>query len=94
MGSNLCILHFANGYDALLRRINLTLLNSSSPVLQHSYEFDPDSGRLDTVSDGAHSATYGYLDNSSLVEQIQFKQSTTTRMTTTKSYVLRTFLTS
>jgi RHS repeat-associated protein len=55
-------------------------------LLQHFYSFSPDSGRLASVSDGTHSATYGYLDNSSLVEQIQFQQGTTTRMTTTKSY--------
>jgi RHS repeat-associated protein len=38
------------------------------------------------VSDGTHSATYTYIANSPLVDNIVFKQSTTTRMTTRKQY--------
>ena len=33
-----------------------------------------------------YTATYSYLANSPLVGQIAFKQSTTTRLTTTKQY--------
>src|SRR5439155_8945175 len=45
------------------------------------------ASRFATVGDGAANlATYTYLANSPLVSQIVFKQSGTTRMTTTKSY--------
>lgn len=38
------------------------------------------------MTDGVCSATYSYLANSPLVEDIVFKQNATTRMTTTKAY--------
>ena len=41
---------------------------------------------LSTVSDGTQTATYSYLANSPLVGNVTFKQNTTTRMTTTRSY--------
>ncbi|MCO5053478.1 MAG: RHS repeat-associated core domain-containing protein [Verrucomicrobiae bacterium] len=50
-----------------------------------AYGYD-DASRLLTVGDGTHSATYDYLDNSSLVEQIVFATNGTTVMTTTKGY--------
>jgi YD repeat-containing protein len=46
------------------------------------------------VSDGTNSAAYSYLANSSLVSNIVFKQSGTTRMTTTKQFDLLNRLTS
>ena len=74
-----------NGYDTLLRRTNLSTLNSTTPLLQTSYGYDAAS-RLLSVSDGTNSATYLYLANSPLVSQITFKQNGSTRMTTSKSY--------
>jgi hypothetical protein len=41
---------------------------------------------MQTVAGGGVSATYSYLANSPLVEQVVFKQGANTRMTTTKSY--------
>ena len=38
------------------------------------------------MSDGRYSATFSYLANSPLISQIAFKQSGTTRMTTTKTF--------
>jgi RHS repeat-associated protein len=73
-----------NGYDSLLRRTNVATL-SSGVITATFYGYDGIS-RLQSVSDGTNSATYGYLTNSSLVSQITFAQSGTTQMTTTKSY--------
>jgi RHS repeat-associated protein len=79
-------LSITNGYDGYLRRTNLSLLNSSSSVLAAtSYGYDAAS-RLQTVSDGTDSATYGYLNLSPLVETVTFKDGATTRLTTTKQY--------
>ncbi|MBL9215485.1 MAG: type IV secretion protein Rhs, partial [Opitutaceae bacterium] len=47
------------------------------------YSYDGAS-RLDTVTSGANTATYAYVTNSSLVDSVTFKQSSTTRLTTTK----------
>jgi RHS repeat-associated protein len=73
-----------NGYDAYLRRTDLSALGSG--VLSHAaYTYDAGS-RLYTVSDGTNNATYSYVANSPLVSQIVFKSNSVTRMTTTKSY--------
>ena len=53
------------------------------PATDHGYD---DAPRFATVTDGVCSATYSYLANSPLVEDIVFKQNATTRMTTTKAY--------
>src|SRR6266540_3497584 len=78
-------LSVTNGYDTLLRRTALSALNSSTPLLQHSFAFDSAS-RLTNVTDGTYSAAYAYLANSPLVSQITLKSNTTARMTTTKQY--------
>jgi hypothetical protein len=44
------------------------------------------ASRLIGVTNGVNTASYSYVANSSLVSDIEFKQSGTTRMTTTKSY--------
>jgi YD repeat-containing protein len=41
---------------------------------------------METVGDGTNTATYSYLANSTLMEDIAFTQNATARMTTTKSY--------
>jgi len=74
------------GYDQYLRRTNLTVLQGSAPILQHTNAFDL-AGRLLVVGDTAgHSATYSYLADSALVGQIRFQQGSTLRMTTAKQY--------
>ena len=73
-----------NQLDSLNRRTNLNFSLQPS-AFSLSFAYDPAS-RLHTVSSGASSATYSYLANSTLVEQITFRDGTTTRMTTTKTY--------
>jgi YD repeat-containing protein len=74
----------SNKFDSLLRRTNLVTLKSGI-LTSNLFSYDPIS-RLQVVSDGTNSATYGYLTNSGLVSNIVFQQSGTTRMTTTKVY--------
>jgi YD repeat-containing protein len=73
-------------YDSLLRRSQLQPKNGGTPLSTTTYGYNAQSGRLESVSDGTHSATYSYLANSPLISQITFKQSTTTRMTSSKQY--------
>ena len=75
-----------NSYDTALRRSALTLFRTNvAAALTVSYGCDT-AGRLSTVGDGAVQATYGYLANSALVEEITFRQSGTQRMKTTRQY--------
>jgi RHS repeat-associated protein len=75
-----------NGYDTLLRRTNLTVLNpASSVVYRVGYSYDAAS-RLATVSDGTNTAGYSYIANSPLVSQIGFTNAGALRMTTTKTW--------
>ncbi len=69
-----------NMFDQLLRRTNVTTVGSRS-----LYGYD-EASRLASVSDGTNSATYSFLANSPLVEQITFATNGTTVMTTTKGY--------
>ena len=78
-------LSVTNRYDQYLRRTNLALLSGSTVLSSSAYSYDAAS-RLGTVSDGTNSATYGYLANSALVEQIAFATNGTTVMTTIKGY--------
>ena len=85
-GGTLNGLSVTNGYDADLRRTNLSALAASSQLRSASYAYD-NASRLASVTDANNnSAAYSYLANSPLVSQIGFKQSGITRMTTTKSY--------
>ena len=88
-GGTLAGLSVTNGYDQYLRRTSLWLGNQPSTLQSINDGYD-NASRLQTVTDNsagtAYSATYSYLANSPLVSQIVFKQSTTTRMTTTKQY--------
>ena len=75
-----------NGYDNLLRRDNLSVLNASSGLLNSTaYGYHPAS-RLLTVTSGNNTATYSYLANSPLLGQIAFANSGAVTMTTTKQY--------
>jgi RHS repeat-associated protein len=85
LGGILNGLTVTNQFDSDLRRTNLALLNGSSRLCQAIYGYD-NASRLASVSDGTNSAAYSYLANSPLVGQIVFKQSGTTRMTTSKQY--------
>ncbi len=83
-GGTLNGLTVTSGYDTYLRRQSLSLNTASALTTTFGYD---NASRLQTVNDGNNnSATYTYVANSPLVSQIVFKQSTTTRMTTTKLY--------
>jgi len=84
-GGTLAGLSLTNSYDALLRRASLSLFANSQLLSSNAYAFDAGS-RLQIVSDGLNSATYSYLANSPLVQDIVFQQNGTNRMVTTKSY--------
>ena len=84
-----------NEFDGLLRRTNFAVLSGSTRLTTNMYSYNATSGRLDTVSDGlGDTATYSYVANSTLVSDIVFKQGSTTRMTTSKSYDLLNRVTS
>lgn len=78
-------LRVTNGFDAYLRRTNVTAANGATVLTTNGYTFDA-GGRLSTARDGTFLATYSYLANSPLVSQIEFKSNTTVRLTTTKTY--------
>ena len=79
-------LSVTNGWDQFMRHTSLVLLRGASTVLAMSTNSYNAAGRVDTVGDGTVSATYLYLANSPLVDQISFKQGTTPVMTTTKTH--------
>jgi len=54
-------------------------------LTRQSFGYDAAS-RLETVTSGTNSASYTYLANSPLVDNIAFKNNGTTCMTTTKTY--------
>jgi RHS repeat-associated protein len=75
----------SNAYDGLLRRTNLTVLKSTTAILQSASSYDAAS-RLLTVSDGTNSATYFYLANSPLVDHITFARNGSNVMTTSNKF--------
>ncbi len=75
----------SNRFDELLRRTNVAVVVNGSVVASTGYGFDLAS-RLAMVTDGTNSATYSYVANSPRIAQLLFKQNSTTRMTTSKSY--------
>jgi RHS repeat-associated protein len=84
-GDTLDGISVTNGFDHLLRRTNLVVFNGTTQLLSRTFAYAPGQG-FATVSDGTNSASYSYLANSSLISQITFAQSGTTRMVTTKQY--------
>ncbi|HEY5910946.1 MAG TPA: RHS repeat-associated core domain-containing protein [Verrucomicrobiae bacterium] len=78
-------LSITNICDEFLRRTNFVLRLSNNPFIQQSFSYDA-SSRLQTVTDGPDSATYSYVDYSSLVRQIDFAHNAQVVMSTTKQY--------
>ena len=72
-----------NGYDALNRRFALGLVSDANTLVNYGYD---GASRLVGVTNGVNTASYSYVANSPLVNEIEFKQSGAPRMTTTKSY--------
>jgi RHS repeat-associated protein len=84
-GGQLDGLSLDRDFDSLARLSSLSALNGASVLNQIGYAYDTAS-RLDTVTSGANTATYGYLADSTLVGSITSKQGGSTRLTTIKSY--------
>lgn len=78
-------LSVARGFDPLARLSSLSASLAGSVLNQIGYSYDAAS-RLDTVTSGTNTATYGYAPNSLLVQTVTFAQGGTTRLTTTKAY--------
>jgi RHS repeat-associated protein len=71
-------------FNSTARLSSVSALSGSSVLNQIGYSYDAAS-RMDTVTSGASTATYAYVPNSPLVGSVTFKQSGTTRLTTTKT---------
>jgi RHS repeat-associated protein len=72
-----------NAYDHVNRRIEMGLSSDATTLVKYGYD---GASRMGAITNGANTATYSYVANSPLIGQIEFKQSGTTRMTTTKAY--------
>ena len=75
-----------NLYDSLLRRIQFSVLNSSSSATPSTFYTYDAASRLSTVSDGTNTATYSYVANSSLVDHIVFAHNGSAVMTAQNTY--------
>ena len=67
-------------------RAALALQQNGTNQLAHTYGYDATTGRLQTVSDGSHTATYGYLANADLLATTIFASGGTNILTTTRTH--------
>jgi len=74
-----------NRYDDWHRRTSAILRQGASALTSRSFTYDA-AGRMASTGDGTYAAAYSYLANSDLIAETAFKQSTTVRMTTTRTY--------
>jgi RHS repeat-associated protein len=72
-----------NAYDLWGRRTALGLSSDTTTLVKYGYD---GASRLSSVTNGVQTIHYSRIANSPLISQIEFKQSGTTRMTTTKSF--------
>ena len=77
-------LGLTNRYDQYLRRTNLTL-NAQPAIITNSWSFD-NAGRMSEAWEGTNKATYSYLANSPLVDNITFTNGSTARMVSTRQF--------
>ena len=87
-GGTLNALSVNHVYNNYLQRTTAQIKNGANVLQGVTYAYDT-AGRLSTVTDASatsYTATYAYLANSPLVNTITFKQSTTTRLLSTKDY--------
>jgi len=75
----------SNRFDTAGRRIRTEVLAGANVLFWVTNGFDAAS-RLQVVSDGARSATYAYLTNTSLVGSIVYAENGQTRMSTWRQY--------
>ena len=67
-------------YDSKLRRNQLLVKKGAVLQIQHDYGYD-NASRLQQVYQGSYTANYTYEANSSLIDKVDYKYSTTTRLT-------------
>jgi RHS repeat-associated protein len=84
-GGVLSGLSITNGYDQFLRRTNMSVLSGASVLSLSVFTYDSAS-RMHSAGDGANTATYSYLANSPLIQNIYFTNNGVQRMVTTKNY--------
>lgn len=72
-------------FDSLGRLNALAMTSPLATLGSVSYGYDAAS-RLQTVTNGTNSVTYGYVPNSSLVGSVSFQNNGAVRVTTTKTY--------
>jgi RHS repeat-associated protein len=76
-------LTLTNRFDTLYGREWLKLQKSGADQFTHAYGYDA-YGRINSVADGVHSAAYGYLANSDLLQSTTFKNNGATKLTTSR----------
>jgi RHS repeat-associated protein len=74
-----------NNYDQYMRRMDVAVLSGSSILASNFFGYDAAS-RLQTAGTKDYTASYSYLANSPLVNQIQFSRGGVPLMTTIKQY--------
>jgi hypothetical protein len=72
-----------NRYDPVYGRDRLFLDGLATPLVQ-DYRFSSTTGRLNVVSNGLYSVSYGYLANSDLIQTTTGKSNTTAVLTATR----------
>ena len=75
----------AHTYDDKLRRTNLTFQVGVITNGVVGYGFDS-SGRISWIGDGTSSATYTYVPNSPLIQQVQLRNGSTVTLAVTRQY--------
>ena len=78
-------MNITSGYDSFLRRNSFQVQTSGTTLVHQSFGYDPAS-RMASATEGDHSATYGYLPNSNLADQVVFNHNGSPVMTTSKAY--------
>jgi RHS repeat-associated protein len=80
-------------YDSLLRHNRSVLCDANGARSTNNYAYD-NASRIVGVTNGPNSATFAYLADAPGVEQIIFKNGSTTRLTTLKTFDLNNRLNS
>ena len=78
-------LTLTNAYNSLLQLESVGVTRDNTNLVSSSYEYDG-SSRLKTVSFCSHTVTYSYWPNSSLISNVVFREGSTTRLTTSRTY--------
>lgn len=78
-------LSVGRNFDGLNRLSGLSIASASSVLNSVTYAYDSAS-RLQTVTSGALTATYGYVPDSNLVQTLTLQNGGSTRLMTTKTY--------